>query len=85
MHSEELTLTMDAAVIRRARKYASAHNTDLSKLVENYLTNLDSEDVSEIPLSPQVQKILSGKSIPGNLSDEELKEMYYDYQEKKHG
>lgn len=84
MHSEELTLTMDAAVIRRARKYASAHNTDLSKLVENYLTNLDS-DVSGIPLSTQVQKILSGKSIPGNLSDEELKEMYYDYQEKKHG
>lgn len=84
MHSEELTLTMDAAVIRRARKYASARNTDLSKLVENYLTNLDS-DVSEIPLSPQVQKILSGKSIPGNLSDEELKEIYYDYQEKKHG
>ena len=42
----KLTLALDEAVIKKAKKYAEEHDTSLSKLLENYLKLLVSREKS---------------------------------------
>lgn len=57
MTRKRLNLTVDPAVLERARRYSERHHTSISALVEDFLTHLpDDEDVE--PLSPRVQRLL---------------------------
>lgn len=38
-----LTLTVDARVVEAARRYADAHDTSLSRLVETFLASIGTE------------------------------------------
>lgn len=43
----KLTLVVDPDVVRRAKSYASAHETSVSSLVEAYLSQLTADDTDE--------------------------------------
>lgn len=46
----KLTLSIDEKIVRRARRYAAAQGTSVSKLVERYLDLLSRPfDMSEVP------------------------------------
>jgi Family of unknown function (DUF6364) len=54
----KLTLSVDKAVVRRAKRYAAAQGTSVSKLVERYLDLLARPfDMSE---APPVLRMLRG-------------------------
>ena len=42
--STKLTLVVDPVVVRRAKSFASAHNTSVSSLVEAYLSQLTADE-----------------------------------------
>jgi hypothetical protein len=49
----KLTLVVDPAVVRRAKSFASAHETSVSALVESYLKNLTVDDPAPMTSDPQ--------------------------------
>jgi len=59
MPKKRLNITVDAAVVERARRYTRRHNTSISGLVSEFLAHLpegggaESED-----LSPTVRRLL---------------------------
>ncbi len=55
----KLTLRLRKNVIDQAKKYASEHETSLSKLIENYLEAVTAESEQDDYISPLV-KSLSG-------------------------
>jgi hypothetical protein len=58
----KLTLSINKTITERAKKYARRKKTSLSKLIENQLAKLTSDD-SEDEISPLV------KSLSGVVSD----------------
>ncbi len=60
---EKLTLSVDGAVIRRAKAYAEARGTSVSRLVETMLRMVSSHG-DDSPAEPPVLKRLRG-SIKG--------------------
>jgi hypothetical protein len=76
----KLTIKLDKYVIDKAKDYASSHKKSLSRLIESYLKSLvmqdNSNDDSEIKISPFVKSISSGKSMPADL---DYKKDYTDY------
>lgn len=78
---KKLTLKLDRDVIERAKKYARGNKTSISRIVENYLSIVTSDQVN----SPEVTPVV--KSISGVLpekNDEELRNEYSEYLEKKY-
>ncbi|MDR0338444.1 MAG: DUF6364 family protein, partial [Planctomycetaceae bacterium] len=53
----ELTLKLDKTVIETATRYAEKNDRTLSKLVENFLKNLDSPDTPAKKHSPLVESL----------------------------
>lgn len=78
--STKLTLTVDKAVIERAKSYAKNTGRSLSELVESYLESIIQED-NEGQLSPKLKKIVGAVKLPKNF--DEKKELRA-YLEKKH-
>lgn len=78
--STKLTLTVDKAVIERAKSYAKHTGRSLSELVESYLESIIQED-NEGQLSPKLKKIVGAVKLPKNF--DEKKELRA-YLEKKH-
>ena len=70
--ASKLTLVVDPAVVRRAKSYASAHDTSVSSLVEAYLSQLtateDGESIEEIDSLPPTTRALFG-ALRGPDSD----------------
>jgi len=62
----KLTLKLDKTVIESAKKYAEEHNRSLSRMVENYFSNLSAERFSPGKHSPVVE------SLSGILSEDDL-------------
>lgn len=63
--TSKLTLSIDPAVVARARRYAKGRGTSISRLVENYLaamTPRESEVVEEsaTPVLRQLTGVLAG-------------------------
>ncbi len=59
----KLTLVVDPVVVRRAKSFATAHNTSVSSLVEAYLSQLTADDTLESievsePLPPTTRELL---------------------------
>jgi hypothetical protein len=74
---KKLTLSVDEAVIERARRYSQRHNTSISQLVSNYLSNLDASD-QEMEYSPTVRRLLG--ILPADATLEE----YHEHLEEKY-
>jgi len=59
----ELTLSVDANVVGAARRYAAAHDTSVSKLVEDFLTVVVQEPrASSTPVLDRLRGTLAGVS-----------------------
>jgi hypothetical protein len=58
MPKKRLNITVDAAVVERARRYTKRHNTSISGLVGGFLAHLPDADVSTEDLSPTVRRLL---------------------------
>lgn len=51
----KLTLSVDDAVVEKAKQYAAANKISLSKLVERYLSSLESQ--SDVEVTPTVRDL----------------------------
>lgn len=81
----KLTLKLNQEVIEKAKQYASDKKLSLSRLIENYLNSLTSENSNkdELEISPFVKSITAGtKSLIPN--DFDYKKERGDYLEQKH-
>ena len=58
MPTRKLTLSVDESVIERARRYSQQHNTSISRLVSNYLSQLSSGTDSGTPVVQRLRGIL---------------------------
>lgn len=76
----KLTLQLNKEVIEQAKEYARNQNTSLSKLVESILSKLITEKVDD-DISPLVKSLSGVISIP---DDQDLRDDYTDYLEKKY-
>ncbi len=72
---KKLTLSVDADIIERARRYSKRNQTSISQLVTNYLSQLDASSPERF--SPSVQRLLG--LLPDTVSE---KEYYRDLDEK---
>lgn len=73
---KKLTLSVDERVIERARRYSTRHNTSISQLVTQYLSQLDAP--SDATLAPWVQRLRG--ILPSDTSVED----YRRHLEEKH-
>lgn len=73
---KKLTLSVDERVIERARRYSSRHNTSISRLVTEYLSQLDAP--SEESLASWVER------LRGILSSDVSVDDYRRHLEGKH-
>ncbi len=64
-----------------AKKYASSHDTSLSKIVENYFKSLSSPSSTKVKKSKLVQELSGIIDLDLNEND---RESYVDYLEKKY-
>ncbi len=74
--SKKLTLSIDEAIIERAKKYAKKKKKSLSKLIEEYLkyvSERENENI-ELELTPTVRKLLgSVKMKKESIEDAKFK------------
>lgn len=76
----KLTLTVEKAVIERAKLYAKNTGRSLSEIIENYLATITQES-SNSDLSPKLKKIAGVVNLPKDFDDKvELRSAL----EKKH-
>jgi len=80
----KLTLKLNENVIERAKKYASNKKLSLSRLIENYLDSLTSEQQDELEISPFVKSISNTKGVPSDVDYKKWREEYIDYLDKKY-
>ncbi len=78
----KLTLKLNQEVIEKAKIFASERKLSLSRLIENYLNSLTSDQSSdELEISPFVKSLSSGVEIP---ADYDYKKDRADYLERKY-
>lgn len=77
MPRKKLTLSVDEQVIERARRYSRRHNTSISQLVSNYLSQLDARE-GEQAYSPTVRRLM------GLLPSDTTVEQYRRHLEEKY-
>ena len=58
MSKQRLNITVDPEVVDRARRYTERHNTSISRLVTEFLSQLPSDDDFENELTPTVKRLL---------------------------
>lgn len=64
----KLTLTIDQAIIERAKKYANHKGRSLSNIIENYLKAITKEEnVEDIELTPIVKSLKGSFKAPQNF------------------
>jgi hypothetical protein len=77
----KLTLKLEQTIIEKAKKYARNNETSISKLLENYLMKITSDQDVKIEITPLVRS-LSGIIELSEDSDERTE--YSAYLEKKY-
>jgi len=76
----KLTLTVEKAIIERAKIYAKSTGRSLSELVEKYLETITEENDNQ-KISPKLKKIIGAVTLPKDFDEEkELRSSL----EKKH-
>lgn len=68
----KLTLTVEKAIIDRAKSYAKRTGRSLSELIESYLENITQED-HDTDLSPRLKKLVGSVQLPEDFNKEELR------------
>jgi hypothetical protein len=68
----KLTLTVDKAVIERAKVYARKTGRSLSDLVEQYLDAVAKEDSNQL-LSPRLKKFVGTVHLPEDFNEDEIR------------
>jgi formiminotetrahydrofolate cyclodeaminase len=76
----KLTLTVEKAVIERAKSYAKHTGRSLSELVESYLEQI-TENKNDQKISPSLKKIVGSVKLPKSFDEEKELRSYF---EKKH-
>jgi hypothetical protein len=77
----KLTLKLNQIVIEKAKEYAKAKKTSVSKLIENYLQNITENSSKKKPdISPTVESLSGIIKLPKNYDS---KKEYADYLAKK--
>ncbi len=64
----KLTLSVDDAVVERAKRFAKARGTSISKMVETYLSAV-AEPPARLPPDTPVLKIMRGSLKKADLKD----------------
>ena len=68
MMNTKLTLNLNAEIIQEAKKYAKSQQVSLSKLVENYLNSLISEESNdEDQISDFVKSMSTKTKLPSDF------------------
>jgi len=80
----KLTLKLNNDIIERAKKYAYNKKLSLSRLIENYLDAITSEQAGDFEISPFVKSISTGNSIPADVDHKNMKEEYINFLDKKY-
>ncbi|QAA82686.1 hypothetical protein EI546_13580 [Aequorivita sp. H23M31] len=73
---KKLTLSLKGAVIERAKAYAKAQDTSLSKLIESYLASLTKTNENKSNITSLVQSLSGVVTLPENFDH---KDAYTDY------
>ncbi len=76
MSKKKLTLSVDEAVIDRAKRFSRRNGTSVSELVSEFLASLKGESGSSTPIVTRLRGIL-----PSSVSRKE----YRDHLKAKHG
>jgi len=79
MAKQSKNLSLDPEAVRRGERYSELHDTNVSQLVNNFLSSLPvDEDVSEAALTPIVRRMLGIAEGSGGVEDyhEHLIEKY---------
>jgi len=67
--TNKLTLTVEKAIIDRAKSYAKKTGRSLSELIENYLETITQED-NQVDLSPKLRKLVGSVQLPADFDEE---------------
>ncbi len=72
----KLTLKLEEDIIEKAKEYAKERKTSLSKLIENYLQKITSDDTKKEKITPLVKSLSGILNLP---TDHDHKKEYADY------
>ncbi len=64
----KLTLTVEKAIIERAKSYAKNTGRSLSELIESYLETLTDES-TESELSPKLKNLVGSVTLPEDFDE----------------
>lgn len=73
---KKLTLSLDDAIIKRAKGYAKSNNISLSKLIESYLKMLTKQKTISTEITPLVESLSGVISLD---KDFDVKDDYTNY------
>lgn len=81
--NSKLTIQLDSFVIEKAKQYAQAQKTSLSKMIESYLRSVTSDEdrKEEIEISPLVRSVSGVITLPEKF---DYKKEYLDHITQKH-
>ncbi len=77
----KLTLKLEMSIIEKAKEYAKSNRTSLSKLVENYLSNITKDNSKAEKITPLVKSLTGVINLPTDFDD---KKGYGDYLSNKY-
>ncbi|MBA2562867.1 MAG: hypothetical protein H0V14_08130 [Chitinophagaceae bacterium] len=84
----KLTLNIDDKILEKAVKFASRKNITLSSVVENYLAELSTKNISqqkEPPRRKTITQRIRNLTRPIQISDAEIKKQWGRYLKGKYG
>ncbi|MDQ3111339.1 MAG: DUF6364 family protein [Bacteroidota bacterium] len=76
----KLTLKLDQDIIEKAKEYAKSRKTSVSRLIENFLQKITTENEKE-EITPLVKSLSGIIKLPANYDH---KKEYSDYLSKKY-
>ena len=77
----KLTLKLEMSIIEKAKEYAKSNRTSLSKLIENYLSNITKDNSKTEKITPLVKSLTGVINLPTDFDD---KKGYGDYLSNKY-
>ena len=77
----KLTLTVQKAIIEKAKSYAKKTGRSLSGLIESYLEEVVQENNDQEKVSPRLKKIIGVVKLPADFDENKELKAYFG---KKH-
>jgi hypothetical protein len=79
MAKQSKNLSLDPEAVSRGERYSERHETNVSQLVNRFLSSLPLDDQPDIRLTPVVSRLL------GIVSDKDAMQRYRQYLVEKYG